>query len=301
MRFAAPATLAAFALAASTAAQPPDWSKIPVERVPVSGHLSMLTGAGGNIGVSMGKDGAFLVDDQYAPVSEKVKAAIAAIGPHPLRFVINTHWHGDHTGGNEAMGAAGALLVAHDNVRRRMSAEQFSSFFKDATPPSAPGALPVVTFNDTVTFHINGDELHVFHVPNAHTDGDAVIHFRKADAIHMGDTFFNGMYPFIDVDSGGSLAGNIAAVDRVLGMMGPSTKIIPGHGPLATRGDLEAYRAVLVALRDRVGALVKAGKTYEEIKAAAPMKEFDAKWGAGFIKPDQILGLAYMDLSKKKS
>ena len=301
MRHARPAVLFALVLAAALAiAQQQDFSQVQVQTVPVSGHLSMLTGAGGNIGVSVGPDGAFIIDDQYAPMSDKIKAAVAALGPQPLRFVVNTHWHGDHTGGNEAMGQAGALVVAHDNVRRRMSTEQFNTFFKRATPPSAPKALPVVTFSDSVTFHINGDELHAFHVPNAHTDGDAIIHFRKADAIHMGDTFFNGSYPFIDVDSGGSLAGMIGAADKVLGLLGPNTKIIPGHGPLATRADLETYRGVLVALRDRVGALVRSGKTLDEIKAAAPMKEYDAKWGAGFIKPDVILTLVQADLSKKK-
>ena len=300
MRFAALAALLALALAAVIVAQQQDFSQVQIKTVPVSGHLSMLTGAGGNVGVSMGPDGAFIVDDQYAPLSDKIKAAVAALGPQPLRFVVNTHWHGDHTGGNEAMGQAGALIVAHDNVRRRMSTEQFNSFFNRKTPPAAPKALPVVTFGETVTFHVNGDELHAFHVPNAHTDGDAIIHFRKADAIHMGDTFFNGAYPYIDVDSGGSVAGMVGAADKVLAIAGPATKIIPGHGPLATRADLQAYREVLVALRDRVGALVKAGKTLEEVKAAAPMKEFDAKWGTGFMKPETLLGLAYADLSRTK-
>ena len=300
MRFRVLAALLAVALAAVIVAQQQDFSQVQIQTVPVSGHLSMLVGAGGNIGVSVGPDGAFIVDDQYAPLSDKIRAAVSALGPQPLRFVVNTHWHGDHTGGNEAMGQAGALIVAHDNVRRRMSTEQFNSFFNRKTPPSAPKALPVVTFGETVTFHINGDELHAFHVPNAHTDGDAIIHFRKADAIHMGDTFFNGNYPYIDVDSGGSVAGMIAAADKVLALAGPATKIIPGHGPLATRADLETYRGVLVTLRDRVGALVKAGKTLDEVKAAAPMKDYDAKWGSGFIKPEPLLAIAYRDLSKKK-
>jgi glyoxylase-like metal-dependent hydrolase (beta-lactamase superfamily II) len=301
MRHARPAALAVLVLAAAIAvAQQQDFSKVEIKTVPVSGHVSMLVGAGGNIGVSMGPDGAFIIDDQYAPLSDKIKAAIAGLGPQPLRFVVNTHWHGDHTGGNEAMGQAGALIVAHDNVRRRMSTEQFNSFFNRKTPPAAAKALPVVTFGETVTFHINGDELHAFHVPNAHTDGDAIIHFKKADAIHMGDTFFNGNYPYIDVDSGGSVAGMIGAADRVLALAGPNTKIIPGHGPLATKADLQAYREVLGALRDRVGALVRAGKTLDEIKAAAPMKDYDAKWGGGFMKPDQLLTLAHADLSKKK-
>jgi cyclase len=158
----------------------------------------------------------------------------------------------------------------------------------------------VVTFSDAVTFHLNGDEVHAFHVPPAHTDGDAIVHFRKADVIHMGDTFFNGMYPFIDLDTGGNLAGMIAAVDRVLAMAKPSTKIIPGHGPLASRADLEGYRAMLVAVRDRVAEHVKAGRTAEQIKAAAPLKDLDAKWGNGFMKPEMFLSLVVADLSRGK-
>jgi cyclase len=284
---------------APLAAQP-DLSKVEVQAVPVAGSVSMLMGGGGNIGVSMGPDGAFLVDDQYAPMSPKIQAAVKALGPHPLRFVLNTHWHGDHTGGNESMGEAGALIVAHDNVRARMSTEQFLKIWNEKVPPSPPKALPVVTFTDAVTFHVNGDEVHAFHIPPAHTDGDALVHFRKADVVHMGDTFFNGMYPYIDLDSGGSLAGMIAAADRVLAMAGPGTKIIPGHGPLATRADLEGYRAMLVTVRDRVGEALRSGRTAEQVKATTPLADLDAKWGGGFMKPDMFLNIVLLDLGRGK-
>lgn len=258
----------------------------------------MLQGAGGNIGLSIGEDSAFLVDDQYAPLTPRIVAAVKAVTDKPVKFVLNTHWHFDHSGGNENLGAAGALIVAHDNVRRRMSTDQFMAFFDMKVPAAPKLALPVVTFNDTVTFHINGDELHAFHVPPAHTDGDSVVHFRRADVIHTGDLFFNGFYPFIDVDSGGSIEGMIGAADRMLGMARDTTKIIPGHGPLATRADLKAYRDMLAGLRDAMKPLVDSGKTLEQATAARPFAAFDPKWGAGFIKPEQMVALVYKDLSR---
>ena len=186
--------------------------------------------------MSVGKSGTYLIDDQYAPLSDKILAAIKAITPDPVRFVVNTHWHGDHTGGNENMGKAGALLVAHENVRRRMSTEQFMAAMGRKIPPSPEEALPVVTFTDAMTFHWNGDEIRVYHVPPAHTDGDSIVHFVKADVVHMGDIFFNGGYPFIDTSSGGRVDGVIEAADRVLAGIGEKTRIIPGHGPLGSEG-----------------------------------------------------------------
>ena len=286
-------------LAAGTAFAQEDFSKVEVTSQKVAEGVYMLQGAGGNIGLSIGEDSAFLVDDQYAPLTPRILAAVKALTGKPVKFVLNTHWHFDHTGGNENLGAAGTLIVAHDNVRRRMSTEQFMAFFDMKVPASPKVALPVVTFNDTVTFHINGDELHAFHVPPAHTDGDSVVHFRRADVIHTGDLFFNGFYPFIDVDSGGSIEGMIGAADRMLGMARDTTKIIPGHGPLATRADLEAYRDMLVGLRDAMKPLVASGKTLEQATAARPFAAFDPKWGAGFIKPEQMVALVYKDLSRR--
>jgi cyclase len=282
-------------------AQPPGVEKTDIVTEKVAEGLYMLKGAGGNIGLSVGEDAAFLVDDQYAPLTPKIKAAVAALTDKPVKFVLNTHWHGDHTGGNENLGSGGTLIVAHDNVRKRMSTEQFIVFFNEKVPPAPKVALPVVTFGENVTFHINGEEIHAFHVAPAHTDGDAAVHFRKGNVLHTGDLFFNGMYPFIDVDSGGSVAGMIAAADKLLATVAKDdTKIIPGHGPLATRGDYKAFRDMLAGVRDAVAPMVKAGKTLEQVVAARPTAAFDARWGGGFLKPDAFTGLVFADLVRAR-
>jgi cyclase len=292
------APAAALALAAPAAAQQQqDFSAVEVKAEKVAEGLYMLTGRGGNIGLSVGKSGAFLIDDQYAPLSDKILAAVKAITPDPVRFVVNTHWHGDHTGGNENMGKAGAFLVAHENVRKRMSSKQFSATFQRTTPASPEGALPVVTFAEAVTFHWNGEEIRVYHVPPAHTDGDVVVHFVKADVIHMGDLFFAGSnYPFVDVSSGGRVDGVIGAADRVIGAASDKTRIIPGHGPLATKADLVGYRDTVKTLRDRIAKLKAEGKTRDAVIAAKPTADHDAKWGQGFIKPDVFTGLVFDSL-----
>ena len=242
----------------------------------------MLVGQGGNIGLSVGEDGAFVIDDQFAPLTEKILAAIAEVTDQPVRFVFNTHWHGDHTGGNENMGEAGALIGAHENVRERMSGEQVLERIGrpvSTTPASPEGALPVVTFTSDVSFHINGDELHAFHVEHAHTDGDAIVHFVRANVVHMGDTFFRNRFPFIDTASGGSIDGLIAGVGQALTYMDEDTQIIPGHGPLSTREDLRAYRDALKRMRDAVAAMMEDGMSLEQIQAARPLRDQAAAWG----------------------
>ena len=284
-------------LAVAVLAAAPAFSQIAedvvIEATRVAGNVSMITGRGGNIGLCVGDDGAFLIDDQYAPLTEQILATVAELTPEPVRFVVNTHWHGDHTGGNENLGEAGAIIVAHENVRKRLSTDQFMAAFDRTVPASPEGALPVITFNDSVTFHWNDDEIHVIHVKPAHTDGDAIIHFREANVIHMGDVFFNGMYPFIDVSAGGRIAGVIKAADQALKLANDRTRIIPGHGELSGVAELRAYRAMLQTVHDRVQALIADGRSRDEVIAAKPTRDLDDQWGGGFMKPDQWVGIVY--------
>ncbi len=277
-----------------------DFDDVQIETTQVGPGVYMLTGSGGNLAVSVGEDGVFLVDDQYAPLTEKILAAIRSISDEPVRFVINTHWHGDHVGGNENIGQAGALILAHDNVRKRMSVEQFMEAFDRTVPASPLAALPVVTFSEAVTFHINGGELHAFHVDSAHTDGDAMIHFRDANVIHMGDVYFNGLYPFVDFSAGGSIDGIIAATKKALEIVDDDTRIIPGHGPLSNETELEAYLDMLVGVRDAIWERIAMGSDRDAVIAAEPTARWDEAWGAGWLTPEQFVGIVYSDLSRKK-
>jgi glyoxylase-like metal-dependent hydrolase (beta-lactamase superfamily II) len=288
MRFALCRVLAAFAAlgTALPASAQQDFDKVEIKAGQIAEGIYMLTGNGGNIGLAVGPDAVFMIDDQYAPLTPKIKAAIAAITDKPVRFVLNTHWHGDHTGGNERWGEMGALVVAHDNVRKRMSTEQFLTFFKIKVDPSPKGALPMVTFDRSATFHLNGDEVTAIHCPAAHTDGDVIVHFKGADVIHMGDAHFNYMYPFIDASSGGTPDGVVACADRALALATDRTRIIPGHGALATKADLKAYRDMLATVVQRVRRELAAGRTSKDIVDSKPTREFDEKWGGGFIKAD---------------
>ena len=287
--------LAMLAPAAIAQLTPPD-TTIRTEQV--APGIYMLIGQGGNIGVSTGPDGTFLIDDQYAPMTPSVIAALKDLNAPAPRFVLNTHWHGDHTGGNENLGKAGAVLVAHEQVRARMSVDQFNKFLENATPASPQAALPIVTFNDAITFYLNGDEIHGAFVPHAHTDGDVFVHFRKANVIHAGDLFFR-FYPFIDSSSGGSFAGLIAAVDRILAIADDKTRIIPGHGPLANRADLVEYREMLMTTSGRIRDLMKAGKTADEIVAAAPNADYDKRWAWAFITPERYARMVYELLDRE--
>ncbi len=273
-----------------------DFDAVQIQATDLGGGVHMLTGRGGNIGVSVGGDGVILIDDQFAPLTSKILAAVAKLSPQSVRFVLNTHWHGDHSGGNENLGRAGAVIIAHDNVRERMRVEQFTAAFDRRVPASPSEALPVVTFDRTLTLHLNGDEIHVFHVDPAHTDGDSVVEFRGANVIHMGDTYFNGIYPFIDTSSGGTLSGLIAAADQVLQLANDETKIIPGHGPLSGKAELAQYRAMLGEVRSQISSAIEAGRSVDEVVALKPTAAFDAKWGGGFMKADDFVRLAYATL-----
>jgi len=289
----AAAVIAACSLFAVNHAYAQDEADATLETVEIADGIFLLVGRGGNIGVSAGDDGVLLIDDQFAYMVPKVREAVAAITNAPIKMVLNTHWHGDHTGGNEALAQTDALIVAHDNVRVRMSSKHFNAFFNSTTEPSPPAALPVVTFDDTVTFHVNGHTIRAEHVQPAHTDGDAIVYFENANVVHMGDTYFNGFYPFIDGSSGGSVMGMIAAVDQALERMDESTRVIPGHGPLSDRAGLIAYRDMLNTVAGRVREGIDAGESVEEVVAAKPTAEFDEQWGQGFIKPDDWVALIY--------
>jgi glyoxylase-like metal-dependent hydrolase (beta-lactamase superfamily II) len=293
--------LAVALLLSVASAQDEDFSKAELATVTVAPGVAMLVGPGGNIGVCTGDDGVFLIDDEYAPLTGKVAAAVALLSDKPIRFLVNTHWHGDHTGGNENLGKAGVVIVAQENVRKRMSVEQFLEAFGEKVAPSPQLALPLITFTDAVTFHMNGDEIRVFHVAPAHTDGDSIIQFQKASVVHMGDVFFNGMYPFIDVSTGGHLEGMIAAVDQLLPMLDAGTKIIPGHGPVSDKAGFAGYREMLAAVRDAVKPLVAAGKSRADVIAARPTRALDGVWGNGFLKPDVFVGIVYDGMAKRQA
>jgi len=262
----------------------------------LSRNVYMLTGSGGNIGLAVGDDAVFVIDDQFALLTPKILAAIGAITKKPVRFVVNTHWHFDHTGGNENMGKAGAILIAHENVRKRMSTEQFIEALNRREAPSPAAALPLITFTDGVTFHINGDSLLVTHVPPAHTDGDAIVYFVKANVIHCGDTFVSGGLPFVDLSSGGSINGIIAAADHVYAMANDQTKIIPGHGPLADRARLKAWRDMLVLLRDQMKTEIAAGKTVDQVLAANITAPYAKDFPTGH---ERFVRLLYQELSRR--
>jgi glyoxylase-like metal-dependent hydrolase (beta-lactamase superfamily II) len=274
--------------------------EVEVQIVEVTENIYMLMGRGGNVGLSVGEDGAFLIDDQYAPMVPRLRAAVARVTLQRVNFLINTHWHGDHTGGNERFDRAGAIIVAHENVRKRLSADQFQEALSRTTPASPADALPIVTFNDTITFHWNGDEVRVFHVQNAHTDGDSIIHFKNANVFHTGDTFFKNAYPFVDLASDGNFDGVIAVAKQLLEIADDETKIIPGHGTLATKADLETYVEVLTTIRARVVKLIEEGKTEDQVVEANPTKEWDATWGQGFMGPERWTRIIYQSLSASR-
>ena len=276
-----------------------DFSKVEIKTEKISDNIYMLVGSGGNIGVVVGKEKVLMIDSQYGPLSEKISKAITAISNQPIELLVNTHWHGDHTGGNKNFGAKGITIIAHDNVRARMSTEQTRPFRK-ATPPSPKEALPMITFKDDMTLHIDEETLMAFHVHNAHTDGDAIMYFPKSNVIHMGDTYFKGRYPYIDLGSGGSVNGVLAALDKAIFLADSETKIIPGHGALSNKKELMEYRNVIITVTDRVKKAIASDMTLEEIKVSNLTKEYDEEWGVGFIKPDRFLEILYSDLTKNE-
>jgi cyclase len=282
--------IAAVLLSFGASAQPSKFDAIQIKTTQVGQNVYMLEGEGGNIGVSVGDDGILLIDDQYAPLTPKIIEAVKKISDKPIRFLLNTHWHGDHTGGNENLGKAGVLIVAHDNARTRLLTDQATLLGK--TPASAKIALPVITFNQSVTYHINGDELTAYRVPPAHTDGDVFVRFRNANVVHTGDVYAAYRYPYIDTINGGSVKGIVKAMDMLIAAIDDHTQVIPGHGGLSRKPDVIAYRNMIAKVGARVEALVKQGKTLEQVRAAKPTRDFDAVWGKA-RKPDQFVEFVY--------
>jgi cyclase len=265
----------------------------PLTPLPVTEQLHMIAGEGGNIGLFIGEDGTFLIDDQFAPLTERIVAAIKSVGGDYPKFLINTHYHGDHTGGNENLGKGGTLIFSHDNVRERLSAGSFIKEFNMKRAGIAREGLPVVTFSEDISFHLNGDTIRAIHVPHAHTDGDSFIHFQAANVIHAGDIFFNGFYPFIDVTHGGSLKGMIQAVDKVLSLADSDTKIIAGHGPMGDKAQLTDYAQMLRTAHERLRKLKAEGKTAQEAGAAKPLADLEVIWGDGMFTGDRWIEIIY--------
>ena len=274
-----------------------DFSKVQIKVTKVAGSVYMLEGSGGNIGVSVGDDGILIVDDQFAPLADKIRAALKGIADKKLRFILNTHWHSDHTGGNIAFGPE-APIIAHDNVRKRMSTEQRLEVFKTTVPASPKEALPVITFDQTLTVHFNGEDIQAIHFPHGHTDGDSVIFFTGSNVVHLGDDFFAGGFPFVDLESGGSIQGLTKNIGELISRIPAGAKLIPGHGPLSTIEELKSYHRMLEQTTEIVGKKIAAGKTLDQIKSEGLPEEWKS-WGQGFVKTDQWVETIYRSLTAK--
>jgi len=276
------------------------FANVEITSTKINDHLYMLQGSGGNIMISVGDDGVLMIDDQFAPLSEKIMSKIKEIsGGEGVSYLINTHWHGDHTGGNENFGKAGATIIAQHNVRKRMARGKTKIEAGREIPPAPAVALPVITFGDDMKIHLNGDDIHLFHFHAGHTDGDGIIYFPEDNVVHMGDTFFNLRYPYVDLKSGGDVDGLLKTVGEVLFMIDDETVIIPGHGSIASKADLVKYRSIIFELRDKVDMMVKQGKTLEEIQASGFSKEYDEVMGSGFINPERFAEILYGSLTKE--
>lgn len=287
---------AALLIAASLAAQQQDFSKTQIKVQHVNGSVYCLQGAGGNIGVSAGADGIVIIDDEFAPLAPKIKAALKEITDKPIKFIINTHYHGDHTGGNEVFGRE-APIIAHDNARKRL--ETGTKTAGREVPPAPKVALPVVTFNDRATVHVNGEDIRAIHFPNAHTDGDVVVYFTKSNVVHMGDLFFHGTFPFIDVDNGGSVMGTIAGVDAVLKMITEDTMVIPGHGAVTSKEALSNYLDMLKGTVAIENEAIQRGMTLDEIKKNKVLVAWSHE-ASSFVTLENWEELLYNELTKKK-
>ena len=271
-----------------------DFSAVEIKIVNVSKNIYMLQGSGGNVGVSVGSDGVLMIDDQFAPLSEKIRTAIKSVGGEKISFLVNTHWHGDHTGGNEQFGRE-ATIIAHTNVRKRLSSRQEIKLFNMVSEPHPKEALPVITFDESLSVYFNGEEIKVIHFPNGHTDGDIIIFFEGSNVVHMGDHFFAGMFPFIDLDSGGDVKGYTENVAKVIAFLPDDVKIIPGHGELSGMNELKAFHEMLIGTTDFVRTAVTAGKGLDEVKKEGLPEQWQS-WAKGFLSEEQWIEIVYHSL-----
>jgi cyclase len=287
-----------FAQQPPAAAPPPDFSKVEIKTTNLGDNIYMLEGQGGNITVAVAKDGIIMVDGQYAPLHDKIKAAVEAISNKPIKYLINTHFHGDHTGGNEAFAKDGATIVSQVNVKNRLAAGTSNGLTGAKTPPAPPAALPSDTYTSFSKIRLEGRVADLRHIANAHTDGDTYVWFKTANVLSTGDTFANGRYPNIDFANGGNIKGMIAATDAYLKLVNARTKIVPGHGPLADRVALIEYRTMLIIARDRMAKLVKEGKSEDDVVAAKPFADLDAKWAPTELASNNFIRVVYHSLEK---
>ena len=288
------------AASAQTTTVAPAATRTEIRVQEIGRSLAVISGAGGNVAVWHGADGTVLVDDGLQSSVAPLLEAVARVAPGPVRMVIGTHWHPDHVGGNAALGRTGTVLIAHENVRGRMASSQELVEYDMKVPPAPGIALPVVTFTDTLSIRLNGDRAEAIHVPGAHTDGDVVVWWQQANVVHLGDVYYNAGYPYIDVERGGALAGAVAAIEGVLSRADAGTVVIPGHGPLSNRQELADYRDMLVAVGRKVRELVEDGKSLEEILAARPTAEFDARYGTGGTSAERFVQQLHRDLVDRR-
>ena len=270
-----------------------DWDAIEIKTTHITDNISYLQGSGGNIGVLYGSDGVMMVDDQYGELSVKIKKALAELSSNNLKFIVNTHYHGDHTGGNENLAGDGVSIVAHQNVRERLGNTFYSSMWKREVEAKPETFWPIITFNDEMTFHLNNEEVQIVHTPSGHTDGDALVFFKTSNVLHAGDGFVRYGYPFIDVSAGGSIDGMIATQEKILELTNADTKIIPGHGQISSIKDVKELLKMLNETRKIVADLKSNGKTIEECVSLSPLKEYHERWNGNFISSDLFVSLIY--------
>jgi cyclase len=273
---------------------------IIINTTKLADNIFMLQGSGGNILVSVGQDGTFIVDDQFAPLTVKIKDAISKITDKAIEFVINTHWHPDHTGGNENLGEAGAIIVSHDNVRKRLSTEQFSDFFKRSVSPLSEKGLPIITFSDNMTIYQNGEEIRIIHMDNGHTDGDSVIYFPNSNVIHVGDDFSDKSFPFIDISSGGSIDGLIASLKMISSIINDETKVVSGHTGISNKTKVIDFENMLTEVRNQISQMINEGKSLQDIINAQPTSNYEKiYYDYTSIKPEDFVTHTYQSLTKE--